>query len=355
MAVVLTAAAQVEIWVGSGAAGQRLPTALIVAAITVSVAARRRWPATTGMVAAALSALLTAVWGPAQVISYAIAYFCAVYALTVWTPSRRFAGGAALVVAVDTASSAGPGEDLHGAVPFAVVTLVVMVLVRRVIGDRERRLRLAERERDVATREAIVEERVRIARELHDVIAHHVSMIVMQAGAERRVLDGAAGATGGVLATIEEIGRAAMTEMRRLLGMLRDGHNEPLAPQPGLDDLPFLAQQLGDVGLPVELRVEGQRPQLPVGLELSAYRIVQEALTNALKHAGDAQATVHVRYHPDCLELEITDNGTGKVAQHPAGQGLVGMRERVVLYGGRLHAGERIGGGYAVRAQLPLP
>ena len=291
------------------------------------------------MAAAALSALLTAVWGPSQVISYAIAYFCALYALSVWTPSRRFAWGAALVTVVDIASSAGPGEDLRGAVPFAVVTLVVMVLVRRVVGDRERRLRLAERERDVAAREAIVEERARIARELHDVIAHHVSMIVMQAGAERRVLEGAEGGTGGVLATIEEIGRGAMVEMRRLLGMLRDGHAEPLAPQPGLDDLPSAIQQLCDAGLPVELLVEGERRVLPVGLELSAYRIVQEALTNALKHAGDARATVHVRYRADSLELEITDDGSDQVAQQPGGHGLVGMRERVALCGGQLHAG----------------
>ena len=355
LAVVLTAAAQLEIWIGSAAAGQQLPTALIVAPITIAVAARRRWPTTIGLSAGVLSALLSGVWGPPQVISYAIAYFCELYALSVWTPLPRFAWGTALIVVADIATTAGPGGNLHGTVPFTVVTLVVMLLLRRIVGDRERRLRLAERERDLATREAIVEERARIARELHDVIAHHVSMIVMQAGAERRVLNGADGATVGVLATIEEIGRGAMVEMRRLLGMLRDGHAEPLTPQPGLDDLPLLIQQLCDAGLPVELRVEGEGRVLPVGLELSAYRIVQEALTNALRHAGDARASVRVRYRADSLELEIADDGTSQVAQQPGGHGLVGMRERVALYGGQLHAGERAGGGYTVRALLPVP
>src|SRR5204863_423075 len=182
--------------------------------------------------------------------------------------------------------------------------LVVMLLVRRVLGDRERRAQLAERERDLAAREAVVAERARIARELHDAIAHNVSMMVVQAGAERRVLDETTGSTKDVLVTIERIGRGALTEMRRLVGMLRSDTGDPLAPQPGLDDLPTLVAQVSEAGLPVELQVEGDRRELPVGIELSAYRIVQEALTNALKHAGDAHATAHVRYGPDSLELE---------------------------------------------------
>ena len=169
-----------------------------------------------------------------------------------------------------------------------MITLVVMLFVRRVVGDRERRAQIAERERDLVAREAVVEERARIARELHDVIAHHVSMIVLQAGAERRVLDGANASTREVLETVEQTGRSALTEMRRLLGMLRGDANEPLTPQPGLGDVPVLVKQLREAGLPVELHVEGERGELPVGIELSAYRIVQEALTNALKHAGEA-------------------------------------------------------------------
>jgi signal transduction histidine kinase len=240
-------------------------------------------------------------------------------------------------------------------VSFTVITLVVMLLVRRVVGDRERRAQIAERERDLVAREAVVEERARIARELHDVIAHHVSMIVLQAGAERRVLDGANTSTREVLETVERTGRSALTEMRRLLGMLRGDANEPLTPQPGLTDVPVLVKQLREAGLPVELQVEGERRELPVGIELSAYRIVQEALTNALKHAGEASASVNIRYGSDSLELEIADDGRGASAPvSSGGHGLVGMRERVALYGGHLDAGRRPSGGFVVRVLLPI-
>jgi signal transduction histidine kinase len=166
-------------------------------------------------------------------------------------------------------------------------------------------------------------------------------MMVVQAGAERRVLDGNQG-TREVLETIEGIGRSALTEMRRLVGMLRSDAPDPLAPQPGLDDLPLLVSQVREAGLPVELSVEGERRPLPVGIELSAYRIVPEALTNALKHAGNARASVQVRYGPDSLELEIVDNGNGSpVPVARGGHGLVGMRERVALYGGRFDPSSR--------------
>jgi signal transduction histidine kinase len=222
-------------------------------------------------------------------------------------------------------------------------------------GDRERRAQLAERERDLAAREAVVEERARIARELHDVIAHNVSMIVLQAGAERRVLPAESDATREVLRTIEQIGRGALTEMRRLVGMLRSDRDDPLAPQPALGDVPTLVSQLREAGLPVELQIEGECRALPVGIELSAYRIVQEALTNALKHAGDARASVLIRYGPETLELEIADDGPGAPAGNDGGgHGLVGMRERVTLYGGRFDASQGPAGGFVVRARLPI-
>jgi signal transduction histidine kinase len=229
-----------------------------------------------------------------------------------------------------------------------------MLLVRRVVGDRERRVQLAERERDLTAREAVVEERARIARELHDVIAHNVSMMVIQAGAERRVLEETS-PTREVLETVERIGRSALTEMRRLVGMLRSEDADPLAPQPGLRDLSTLVTQVREAGLPVDLVVEGEPCELPAGIDLSAYRIVQEALTNALKHAGEARAAVRVQYGADALELEIADNGTGSAkAPESGGHGLVGMRERVALYGGRLDAGRRSGGGFSVRVVLPI-
>jgi signal transduction histidine kinase len=294
------------------------------------------------------------VWGPPSLVFWGIAWICCMYGLAVWATPRRFAFGLAAITLATVASAAGP-VSLPNALQFGVITLVVMVLVRRVVGDRERRAQIAERERDIAAREAVVEERARIARELHDAIAHDVSMMVVQAGAERRVLDGKNGTTSEVLETIERIGRGALTEMRRLVGMLRGDAGDPLAPQPGLDDLPTLVGQVREAGLPVELHIDGERRELPVGIELSGYRIVQEALTNALKHAGQAHASVRVHYGVDSLELVISDDGGGASAPVAGGgHGLVGMRERVALYGGRLDAGRRPSGGFAVRVLLPI-
>jgi signal transduction histidine kinase len=318
-----------------------------------TVAVRRRFPAAAGIAAALLADAVAIAWKPPSSVSYGIAWLCSLYALTVWTRTRPFAIGAAAVALPTLVAVAITGEP-QGGVSFTVITITVMLFVRRVVGDRERRAQMAERERDLVAREAVVEERARIARELHDVIAHHVSMMVVQAGAERRVLDGANAPTREVLQTIEQVGRNALTEMRRLLGMLRAGDEESLMPQPGLRDVPTLVAQLREAGLPVELSVDGERRELPVGIELSAYRIVQEALTNALKHAGDAHASVHVLYRADSLEIEIVDDGGGVPAPvSGGGHGLVGMRERVALYGGRLDAGRRPSGGFAVRVLLP--
>ena len=207
------------------------------------------------------------VWGDTQIFGSSIAWLCALYGMTVWTTPRRFAVGAVFVLVSDLAAAAGPVGTLKKSVPFTVITLVVMLLVRRVVGDRERRAQLAERERDVAAREAVVEERARIARELHDAIAHNVSMMVVQAGAERRTLDDPrADRRGRCSQTIEQIGRGALTEMRRLVGMLRSDDGDPLAPQPGLDDLPTLVDA-GARGRPAgrARRSRASARELPVG------------------------------------------------------------------------------------------
>ena len=355
VAVVFTIVAQLEIWLGSSAGDHQLGAALITPAMTGAIAIRRRYPMLIGVAVPVIESVEFGFWAGPNILSQAVANFCALYALTVWTPPRRFAVGFAIVLSAVLASSLGPGANLNQAFFFGLVEGIVMLLVRRVIGDRDRRAQIAERERDVAAREAVVEERARIARELHDVIAHHVSMIVLQAGAERRVLGDANASTREVLETVEQSGRSALTETRRLLGMLRGEGNDPLTPQPGLDDVPMLVGQLRDAGLPVELSIDGERRELPVGIELSAYRIVQEALTNALKHAGDARATVHVRYGSDSLELEIVDDGQGgSKPTSGGGHGLVGMRERVALYGGRFDASRRPSGGFAIRVVLPI-
>jgi signal transduction histidine kinase len=355
LAALFTVGAELQVWLGGSADHHRVVAALVAPAITASIAVRRRYPTLVAVGVSALTAFELAFWGDPQIVADAVADFCALYALAVWTPPRRFALGAALIVSIDLATTAGPKGNLHNTVPFAIVTPVVMLLVRRVVGGRERRAQLAERERDLAAREAVVEERARIARELHDEIAHNVSMMVIQAGAERRVLDDARGSTREVLETIERSGRGALIEMRRLVGMLRSDPGDPLTPQPGLSDLPMLVTQVREAGLPVELTVEGEQRELPAGIELSAYRIVQEALTNALKHAGDANARVHVHYGPESLELEITDDGAGgPVRASGGGHGLVGKSERVALYGGRFQASRNPGGGFVVRVLLPI-
>jgi signal transduction histidine kinase len=355
LAGMLFVAAELQIWLTGNAGEGRTVAALLAPVMAAAVAIRRRYPMLAGVAAQAAIALAFALWSDTQIFGTSIAWFCSLYALTVWTTSRQFIAGAAFVAASNLAAAAGPSGTLQRSTPFAVVTLVVMIIVRRVISDRERRAELAERERGIGAREAVVEERARIARELHDAIAHNVSMMVLQAGAERRVVGETNGSTREVLETIEHIGRGALTEMRRLVGMLRSDAADPLEPQPGLRDLPTLVAQVSDAGLPVDLHVEGERRELPVGIELSAYRIVQEALTNALKHAGDANATVYVRYGPESLELEISDDG-GAPRQPvvSGGHGLVGMRERVALYGGSLQAGRRPTGGFAVRVLLPI-
>jgi signal transduction histidine kinase len=351
LAVILTALALGASLLGSDPAGAAITAPLM----TVPIAFRRRWPLIVGTLVPVVGAFANALWD-GQSIAYPIAEFMALYALAAWTSTREFAIGTTVFVAAVFASALLPNGGLDGSVLFATVGVVAMLLVRNIVKDRENKAQLAERERDVAAREAVVEERARIARELHDAIAHNVSMVVMQAGAERRVLEKGDGSPHEVLATIEQVGRGALTEMRRLIGMLRSDAGDPLAPEPGLADVSLLVDQVREAGLPVDLTIEGARHELPLGIELSAYRIIQEALTNALKHAGDARASVLIRYGEDSLELEISDDGAGEPAPVASGgHGLVGMKERVALYGGRIDAGRRPGRGFAVRVRLPIP
>jgi signal transduction histidine kinase len=217
--------------------------------------------------------------------------------------------------------------------------------------DRAARL---EQEREERARAAVAEERGRIARELHDVIAHSMSVIVVQAGAAEQILGNDPARAREALRSIRRAGNDVLDEMRRLLGILRREDEElTLAPQPSIARLDELLGQARAGGLPVELVVHRQPRQLAPGVELAAYRIVQEALTNSRKHAGAAHAQV-IRYAPDALELDVVDDGRAAQQGGGTGHGLVGMRERAVLYGGVLEAGARPGGGFAVHARLPL-
>jgi signal transduction histidine kinase len=358
LAVVLTILLELQVVLTPGLR-HRLAAGAVYGAICLGVALRRRFPGLVGFgTQAVLSLTVDHLQGPAGPVT--IAWFCALYALAVWTRLWVFVAGAAFVIVANGGLHlvTDPGSQEAGP-QFGVGAAVVMVLVRLVIGGRDRQLRLAQREREVAAREAVVEERERIARELHDVIAHHVSTMVMQAGAERRTLGDEQAATRDVLGTIERVGRGALTEMRRMVTMLRQeperesGHE--LSPQPTLGDVPELIRQMQAAGLPVTLQLTGEPRVLPEGIELSAYRIVQEALTNALKHTRGARASVEIRYGRDQLELLVRDNGSPtSPAVQGGGHGLVGMRERVAMYGGSIEAGPDQPAGFAVRVRLPV-
>jgi signal transduction histidine kinase len=222
-------------------------------------------------------------------------------------------------------------------------------------GVLEERTRLLELERDVHARVAAAEERVRLARELHDVVGHSVSVIVVQAGAERLALGVGVPSTREALLAIERTGREALAEMSRLLGLLRsDGEDLALDPRPSLADVEALAASVRAAGVPVRVQIQGEPVALPAGLDVSAYRILQEALTNVVRHAGPTEASVVVRYERGSVEVEVTDDGRGTTNAKPAGYGLAGMRERVELHGGTLEAGGGAAGGFRVRARLPL-
>lgn len=231
---------------------------------------------------------------------------------------------------------------------FGAPWLAGKVVQRRRTGEARMR-----QERDAAEA-AIVEERSRIARELHDIVAHAISVTVLQARGGRRMLETHPAEARAAFDAIERTSTQALAEMRRLLGMLREGGAIGLAPQPSLSHLDALVESVRQAGLPIEIVREGDPIELPPGVDLSAYRIVQEALTNALKHAGPARARIRIRYSADEIEIEIEDDGQGSPSEHGGGHGLAGIRERVAIFGGDLDAGPRPTGGYSLRARLPI-
>jgi signal transduction histidine kinase len=339
--------------------------ALLLIAIVVSpVFARRRFPfaapATYWLLAAAISFVN---W---WVLPYAHSLFVVGMAVAFLLGNLRDERRAVVGLAVVVGSAAVldhqiPGHT-HAELVFVPMEFGISWLAGFAVRDRavkaeaaEERATAAERERDAAARIAVAEERARIARELHDVVAHAVSVMVLQVGAVRHKLPEELDEDRDALNGVERAGRTALTEMRRLLAAMRtDEDGAELAPQPGLDGLDSLAEEVGRAGLPVRLHVEGERFPLPRAIDLSAYRIVQEGLTNALKHARASAADVTVRYRPDELRLEVRDDGTGSAENDGLGHGLVGMRERVKIYGGEMSAGAANGGGFVLSTRLPL-
>lgn len=351
VAALLTALVQWEI-ATSDVSGPGSLLVLAGLAITLSPAWRRRAPLPAAAVAfAGFAALGGAEQEPQTVL---IALLLAAYSVGAHAPRRAaWAGLAVAVVAV-------PLNELDNAivlVPVFAGAWFAGRLVRARERDARRLRALAaalERERVEQARLAVAEERTRIARELHDVVAHAMAVIVLEAGAERVNLPPGQDSTQRALRSVEATGRQALAEMRRLVGLLRDDSGVPdLAPRPSLANLDGFVETVRDAGLDVDVTVEGEPVELSPGLDMSAYRIVQEALTNVLKHAGPARASVRLAYGERFVEVEVLDDGCGGTP-NGHGHGLTGMRERASMFGGSLHAGEREGGGFAVQARLPV-
>jgi signal transduction histidine kinase len=349
-------------------AGGRVAAALFVAGFVVPFGLRRRWP---------FGALVVS-WGSAAIGSVAVASFfflespfplalySAYIAGVIPAPRRSLAGLAAVLGGLAVVNLTHP-DTVAGDWLFPGGFIVGLWAVTRTLHNRallaaelhEAAARAADRREEAAAR-AVVEERRRIAREMHDLVGHSISVMVVQAGGARRILDRDPDRAVEAAVRIEATGREALAEMRRLLGLLGgddDGGDPAYDPQPTLDSIAPLVARARDAGVEVAFVTEGERRPLPQGAEVAAYRIVQEALTNVLKHAGAAPTAVALRWGEDALELEVADRGT--VSRQPAealpgtGHGIAGMRERVRVYGGELDAGPDAGGGFVVRARIP--
>jgi signal transduction histidine kinase len=354
--------AQVEVW--SEHLHPYWASAPIALAQCAALAWRRRAPLESALTAFLLfpvdSALGVSLHTPVYPI---LLVMLLLYGVAVYSELRRAAIGlvvplVAMWIALAIAALTGRGGPASATDALFISVLVVApwLVGRAMRGRLHEAEALARRAAELETDRvrAVADERARIARELHDVIAHSVSVMVVQAGAAEEVLRVDAARAAEPLRAVQETGRQALTEMSRLVGLLReDGDELGLAPQPGLGDLETLVAQVREAGLPVELQIEGAPRTVPLGVDLSAYRVVQEALTNAIKHAGDARATVVLRYRPQTLEVEVVDDGRGGVDGVGGGHGLIGMRERIAVFGGEFDAGPSDAGGFRVRAVLP--
>jgi signal transduction histidine kinase len=334
---------------------------------TLPLAARRRFPGTVLAICVASGLAIGALFLPPEFLGPAI--LVAVYSVAAY--GSRWVALAGLAAAELGLAAVQLIQGRFGE-PAAWVQFALIIgaawLLGYFVGDRhvyaarlEERTAELEQAREELARRAVAEERLRLARELHDVVAHSMSVIAVQSGVGAHVAESRPEEVGKALSAIEATSRATLEELRRLLGVLRqDSESQAsLAPVPGLADLDSLLGEVAKAGLAVRLRVEGTPSPLPVGVDLSAYRIVQEALTNVVKHAGPAQAQVTIGYRDQDVTVEVTDDGRGAAAlagdgRGGTGHGLVGMRERVAAFGGDLETGPRPGGGFRVAARLPL-
>jgi signal transduction histidine kinase len=365
--VIAAVEAALEVALRKDPAGPRTTewfTVPAIAIVVLALLARRRFPfaapAAVWLLAAALS------FADGRLVTFSasvsLAGFAAACLLGNLRDSRQarlglaiVVGGAAIVIYNDPGHTTG--DLIFTSLLFAIGWIAGFAMRERAEQAEAAELRasLAEREREAAARIAVAEERARIARELHDIVAHAVSVMVLQVGAVRHKLPAGDSGDREALEGVEQTGRTALAEMRRLLGaMRREGDDVALAPQPGMGHLEELVERVGRAGLPVRLHVDGEPQRLPDALDVTGYRIVQEGLTNALKHANASRADVTVRYDPDALHIEIRDDGGGAAASNGHGHGLVGIRERVKIYGGAMTAGPVSEGGFVLSTRLPL-
>jgi signal transduction histidine kinase len=342
----------------------------LLTGLTIAFAYRRRRPLAS---MAAVVALTVTFWVADFATQFEVFSLLTIYAAAahggddrrrVW---RVVGLGVAAMSLVALVGVLAPSEDLPAVAVIGIAAIHLTAAVagdtvyerRRRVEDLERRAARAESERELLTRQAVLAERARIARDLHDVVAHGLSVMVVQAGAAQRMLGTDPERSRQALDSVQSSGRQALGEMRRMLGVLRSDEDVPeLSPQPTLDDLDRIVQECSDAGVPTELTVDGEPPIRSAGAEMVAYRIVQEALTNVIRHAGrPVEASVRVTYAGDQVRLEIDDTGRGAQladVEASTGHGLLGMRERVELYRGTLRAGPRPGGGFRVAATIPL-
>jgi signal transduction histidine kinase len=368
LVVLLAIAAVLEVALGRGSATAPRTTLWFcipaIAILVLPIFARRRFPFAGPAMFWLLAAGISFV--DPRLIPFAAGVFllgmAVAFLLGNLRDTRRAGIGLAVVVGsaatiVLNIPSPSAGQLVFISLVFAISWVAGFAVRQRAeqAEGAELRAAQAERERDAAGRVAVAEERARIARELHDIVAHAVSVMVLQVGAVRHKLPEALTEEREALGGVEHAGRTALAEMRRLLAATRrDGDEAELSPQPGLESLDSLLEQVGRAGLPVRLHVDGEPFELPRAVELSAYRIVQEGLTNALKHAHASHAEVTIHYRPDQLQLDVRDDGESASASDGLGHGLVGVRERVNIYGGEMSAGRPNGGGFLLSTRLPV-
>jgi signal transduction histidine kinase len=366
VAVVACVVCELELALSNSIQGPHWVNAVAAAGVTLPIAWRRTFPLFVAPFTAAVVLWQELLHGDLveNAVTPVVTIPLAVYSMGVLLDRRHAASVYALTqgliwIAVLTGDNSTADTFVFTFLLVGGPFLVGRIVNARIQLARELRDKANRLERDQAEKQklAVAEERARIAREMHDVVAHNVSVMVVQASAARRMIDRDPDRARDALSSVEQTGREALAEMRRMLDMLRtEGEGAALAPQPSIDELDSLIELAREAGLNVDLEVEGERRQISSSVDLSTFRIIQEALTNTLKHAGAAHARVRLRYSDDEMEVDVVDDGRGVRAatENGKGQGLVGMRERVAMLGGRLEAGYRANGGFEVRATLPL-